>query len=562
MKQYYPSLTYPDLTMYGMVRNTALKRPANIAYEFFGKTTTYAEFLKKIDRAASALAAAGIKSGDRVTICMPNTPQALQFFYALNKIGAVPNMVHPLSGAGEIAFYLNHSASKAILTLDSFYEKIASIRGDVKQNFFIIVAKVQDELPPVVRIGYELTQKKYKLPEEGYITWKDFLAAGKTTASPEDLTKHGGDVGAILYSGGTTGTTKGIMLSNLNFNALALQTAEASGCREVYETPEKLKMLSVMPIFHGFGLGVCIHMPLCFGIRCILIPRFTPDSYTDILKKKKPNFIVGVPTLYEAIFRNKKLDGVDLSYLLGVFSGGDSLSIELKKKADKFLRDHNAKVQIREGYGTTECVTASCLTPKDTYKEGSIGVPYPDTEYCITKPGTCEVLAPEEEGEICISGPSVMLGYLDNPEETADTLRTHGDGKVWLHTGDLGKMDDEGFIYFRQRIKRMIISSGYNVYPSQVENVIDAHPDVLISCVIGVKDSYKMQKVKAFVVLRPGVEGTEEIKASILAHCKKNIAKYAVPYDIEFRPELPKTLVGKVNYRVLEAEEAAKTQGE
>ena len=245
---------------------------------------------------------------------------------------------------------------------------------------------------------------------------------------------------------------------------------------------------------------------------------------------------------------------------MGVFSGGDSLSVELKAKVDAFLTAHGAKVQIREGYGTTECVTASCLTPVGFARPGSIGIPFPDTYYKIVRPETTEEVEAETEGEICVSGPSVMLGYLDNPEETALALRRHTDGRIWLHTGDLGKMDADGFVYFRQRIKRMIITSGYNVYPSQLENIIDGHPKVLLSCVIGVKDPYKMQRVKAFVVLRPEFTPSEAIRQELFAYCRERIAKYAMPYDIEFRDELPKTLVGKVAYRVLEEEEEAKAK--
>ena len=318
------------------------------------------------------------------------------------------------------------------------------------------------------------------------------------------------------------------------------------------------KMLAVMPMFHGFGLGVSIHSMLVNGGRCILVPRFTAASYAKLIKKYKCNFIAGVPTLYEALIRQPVMNGVDLSCLKGVFSGGDSLSIELKKKFDKFLYDHNASVQIREGYGTTECVTASCLTPIHMAKEGSIGQPFPDTFYKIVKVGTTEEQPYGEEGEICISGPTVMLGYLDRPEETADTMRTHADGLTWVHTGDLGVMDDEGFVYFRQRIKRMIVTSGYNVYPSQLENIIDAHDLVQMSCVIGVPDEYKMQKVKAFVMLKAGLTPSDEYREILMNYCKKNIAKYALPYEIEFRDSLPTTLVGKVAYRELEEEELKK----
>ena len=317
-------------------------------------------------------------------------------------------------------------------------------------------------------------------------------------------------------------------------------------------------MLSVMPLFHGFGLGVGIHTPLINGGTCILVPQFTVKTYAKMIKKNKPTVIPGVPTLFEALLRTEGLEGVDLSFLQGVFCGGDSLSVELKKKVDAFLKEHNAKVQIREGYGTTECVTASCLTPRDFFREGSIGIPYPDVYYQIVDPKDDSELPPDTEGEICISGPTVMKGYLNNAAETAATLRTHAYGRVWLHTGDVGTMDNDGFIYFKQRLKRLIIVSGINVYPSQVENTIDAHPDVLLSCAIGIPDPYKMHKVKAFVVLRPGVEPSEKIKEEILEHCRKNISKYAMPREIEFRTELPKTLVGKVAYRKLEEEEAAK----
>ena len=550
-------LQYPQKTVYEMVKDAAEKFPKNTAYEFMGKKTSFAEFMRHIDDTARAYLALGIQKGDRVTICMPNCPQALNSFYALNRIGAVSNMIHPLSAAGEIKFYLNFSRSKAILTLDQFYGKVASIMPELESNDVkLIVAKVQDELLPHLALGYSLTAaRKYPAPPRNgdYIWWSEFMRVGKkrNLPLPRELGKAE-DGASILYSGGTTGTTKGILLSNANFNALGLQTIAASGFSPI----DGMKMLSVMPVFHGFGLGIGIHTALIGGATCILVPQFNVKTYANLLVKKQPNIIPGVPTLFEALLRAENLENADLSFLKGVFCGGDSLSIELKKKVDAFLEAHHANVQIRQGYGLTECVTASCLTPKDYNRTGSIGVPFPDTYYKIVKPGTTEELDPNIEGEICISGPSVMVCYVDNEEETRNTLRRHGDGRIWLHTGDLGKMDEDGFVYFSQRIKRMIITSGYNVYPGQLENVIDGHPKVLLSCVIGVKDAYKMQKVKAFVVLRPGIEPSDEVKKEILDYCRGHIAKYAIPYDIEFRTELPKTLVGKVAYRVLEEEEA------
>ena len=548
------SLEYPHKTMYEMVEAAAKRHPNHVAYVFMGKKTSYAEFMKRIQAAAQGLYKMGIRKGDKVTICMANTPQALDCFYALNRIGAIPNMIHPLSASQEIAFYLNFSKSKAILTLDQFYYKVAEILPQLENPTEILIAKVVDELPAPLSALYPLTKTARavkKLPKAGYTLWYDMVKAGKNTRLPAQKSRYD-SCGAILYSGGTTGTTKGIMLSNLNFNALALQTIAASGF--TMEEISNMKMLSVMPVFHGFGLGIGIHTPLVAGGTCILIPQFNVKVYAKTLMKQKPNLIPGVPTLFEALLRTEDLEGADLSFLKGIFSGGDSLSPELKKKVDAFLREHNCSEQIREGYGTTECVTASCLTPKDYARQGSIGVPFPDTYYKIVEPGTTNEVGPNIEGEICISGPTVMLGYMDNPYETANTLRRHYDGRIWLHTGDLGHMDQDGFVYFRQRIKRMIITSGYNVYPSQLENIIDANDKVLISCVIGVKDPYRVQRVKAYVVPMPGVEPSEALKQEILDYCSGRIAKYAMPREIEFRKELPKTLVGKVAYRVLEEE--------
>ena len=549
------SLDYPHVSMFEMVALAAGKYPENIAYSFMGKETTFRTFLKRIDAAAKGLWNMGIRKGDKVTICMANTPQALDCFYALNRIGAIPNMIHPLSASKEIAFYLNFSKSKAILTLDQFYYKVESILPELENETTILIARIAEELPFPLSALYPVTKSARavkKLPRKGYTYWYDMVNAGRNTElPPHDV--HFDDCGAILYSGGTTGTTKGIMLSNLNFNALGLQTIAASG----YGSVAGMKMLSVMPVFHGFGLGIGIHTALIGGATCILIPQFSVKTYADTLIKQKPNLIPGVPTLFEALLRAENLKDADLSFLKGIFSGGDSLSPELKRKVDAFLKEHNCAEQIREGYGTTECVTASCLTPKDYARSGSIGVPFPDTYYKIVTPGTTEEVPANTEGEICVSGPTVMMGYMDNPEETANTLRRHYDGRIWLHTGDLGHMDQDGFIYFRQRIKRMIISSGYNVYPSQLENVIDGHEKVLLSCVIGVKDDYRGQKVKAFVVPMPGIEPTEDLKQEILDYCSGHIARYAMPREIEFRKELPKTLVGKVAYRVLEEEAAA-----
>ena len=548
-------LDYPQGSMFDAVREIAERYPDNIAFDFMGKSTTYRKLVEQVEACARSLKTLGVRAGDRITIAMPNCPQAIFMFYAVNLVGGISNMIHPLSAEKEIEFYLNESESYSVITLDQFYNKFEAVRQNTKV-VNIIIASVKDELSRPVRAGYMLTEgrKIKKIPEDApIIRWQDFMKLGKACSWNYKVERAAQDPAVILYSGGTTGTTKGIVLTNLNFNALSCQVVAAN---PMFRPGDK--MLAAMPLFHGSGLGECMHTILAQGGRCIAIPRCPAESYAKQITRYRCNFIAGVPTLYEALLRLPDMEKADLSSLKGVFSGGDSLSVELKKKFDKFLYDHQATVQVREGYGTTETVTACCLTPPHMFKEGSIGVPFPDTYIKIVKPGTEEELPYGEEGEVLLAGPTVMKEYMNHPEETAQTIRTHADGLRWVYTGDLGTMDEEGFIYFRGRAKRMIISSGYNVYPGQLENILDAHELIHMSCVIGIPDAYRMQAVKAFVMLKEGVPATEETREEIMAYCRKHIAKYAMPKEIEFRDELPKTLVGKVAYRVLEEEEAAK----
>lgn len=548
-------IDYFEGSMFEAVAAAAEKYPNNIAFDFMGKSTTYAKLIEETKKCAKALKTIGVREGDKVTIAMPNCPQAIYMFYAVNLVGGIANMIHPLSAEKEIEFYLNESESVTAITLDQFYGKFESIRQHTKV-VNIIIASVKDELSEPLRSGYMLTEgrKIQKIPQDApIIRWKDFMRLGRHCFYNYSVSRKADDPAVILYSGGTTGTTKGIVLTNKNFNALGQQVVASN---PMFRPGDK--MLAAMPLFHGFGLGVCIHTMLSQGGRCILVPRFTAKSYAKLITKYKCNFIAGVPTLYEALLRIPSMEGANLSFLKGVFSGGDSLSVELKKKLDKFLYDHKSVIQVREGYGTTETVTACCLTPPHMFKQGSIGLPFPDTYIKIVKPDTDEELPYGEEGEILLAGPTVMKEYMNHPDETAHTLRKHADGLTWVYTGDLGTMDEEGFIYFHGRAKRMIITSGYNVYPGQIENILDAHEYVQMSCVIGVPDELKMQKVKAFVKLTEGVPANDETKQAILAHCRRNIAKYAMPYDIEFKEDMPKTLVGKVAYRTLEEEEMKK----
>ena len=551
------TITYPKTTLYHEFMEACNKYGDYVAYEFFGVKTTYKEALKQVSECAKALKVMGIKKGDKVTICMPNCPQALIMFYAVNMIGAIDNMIHPLSSPKEIKFFLEDSNSVAALTLDQFFYKFNEIKNDYKLDH-LIISSVTDALSPLKAFAYKITSgRKIKkvYEKDNIILWNNFINSSSLYKNDDvlDSSLTYNDQAVILYSGGTTGVCKGISLSNYNFNSLGKQIVKMN-----YQFIPGDSMLAAMPIFHGFGLGVSIHSMLANGGRCILVPRFTVDSYATLIKNRKPNFISGVPSLFEALLKHNGLKKSDLSFLKGIYSGGDSLSIELKERIDKFLKARKCKVHIQEGYGATECVAASCLTPNSFEKKGSIGIPLPDMYFKIVKPGTDEEVPYGTEGEICINGPTVMLGYVNQPEETANTLRVHKDGLTWLHTGDLGIMDSDGFVYFRQRIKRMIVTNGYNVYPSQIEKVLMKHHSIAQVCVIGVKDPIKIQRVIACIVLKPGFKESDELKKDILALCKKYIARYALPYDMEFRESIPKTKVGKIAYHELEIEENLK----
>ncbi|MBQ9393100.1 MAG: AMP-binding protein, partial [Oscillospiraceae bacterium] len=319
------TLTYSTLSMAGKVEEIVKKYPDYTAYEFMGHATTYAQMWEKTVACAKSLKAIGVREGDKVTICMPNAPQTVCMFYAVNLVGAIANMVHPLSAESEIAFYLRDSGSVAAITLDQFYQKFENVRKAVDLPC-LIVTSVKDELQPLLKMGYALTEGR-KIPpvprKGGVVMWKDFLKRGSHVEIYR-INRKDTDPAAILYSGGTTGTTKGILLSNRNFNALGAQIVATN---PIFAPGDK--MLAIMPMFHGFGLGVSIHSMLASGGCCILVPRFTPQTYADLLRKHKPNFIAGVPTLYEALLRIPNLDDLDLSCLKGVFSGGDSLPPEL-----------------------------------------------------------------------------------------------------------------------------------------------------------------------------------------------------------------------------------------
>lgn len=551
--KYYGSnnkINYPDLTIYELIEKTANTYPSNYAYEYYGKKVTFREFITKIKKTASALTNLGVQEGDRVTICMPNTPVAIITFYAVNMIGATASMIHPLSSANEIEFYLNASDSKYILTIDLVYDKVASILDKTKVKK-VIVSSVSDDMSKTkYALYWFFSGRKNKIEKnEKAIFYKELLKLSAYDQSFNGVKRTCHDEAVILYSGGTTGSPKGIVLSNLNFNALAMELEMA-----VADTAKPgNSLLAILPIFHGFGLAVSIHTPLYIGMKVILVPDFSPRKFGGLLKKYNPNFIIGVPTLYEALLKTK-LGKFDLSHLTCAVSGGDNLIPEFKREIDDFLKKHGSKAKVRCGYGLTESTGACCLNPKYEYRDNSIGIPLPDMDFKIIRSKTLEDAEFMEDGEICISGPTVMKEYLNNKEETKKVKIKHNDGKIWLHTGDIGCMDKDGFVYFKGRLKRMIISSGYNIYPNYMEDIIKKHEYVDTCVVIGIPHPYKKQVPKAYIVLKDGIKPTPNVKKSIKKYCEENLVRYSWPYEYEYKDVLPKTLIGKVAYRDLEKE--------
>ena len=552
------SLDYPAITLYQAVAATALRFPDDIAWDFLGSHSTYRRLLEEIDRAAAAFSSLGLKAGDRILISMPTSPAGVIAFYAANRLGALPAMIHPLSTAPEITHYLDATGARTAVVLDAFYGTLAAATPKTPLEA-IVVARIPDYLTPLRRAFFRLTRgrKIPPVPRDPRVRfWAELMKPQARAFEPLGEAKGGpDDPAAILFSGGTTGLPKGIVLSNRNFVAESLQVAAWGGVHRGDA------MLAILPLFHGFGLGVCVNAVLMAGGRSILVPQFSADTVADLLRTLHPTVMVGVPTLYDALSKNKRLRRADLSSLRACFSGADTLPRPVKERFEKLVWERGGKVRLLEGYGLTEAVSAIMATPLNEYREGSIGLPFPDMRAMITAAGSETEAMIGDEGEICVSGPAVMLGYLDDPEATLKALRVHEDGRTWLHTGDLGRMDADGFFYFTGRLKRMIKSSGFNIYPTQVEAVLYQHPMVQDACVVGVPDPAQVERVKAYVVLRdPGLASPQTEKA-LIAHCRQRLIKWSCPRDVEFRTELPKTRIGKIDYRALVEEHIARHQG-
>lgn len=544
------NITIPNVSLYEYLLECNKDNMDSIALNYFNKKMNFRDFFEEIDLCARAFKSQGIRSGDVITICMANTPEAVIAFYAINKIGAIANMLHPLSAEEEIKHSLVSTKSVMLIAINVSYNKVKNIIEETDVYKTIIVSP-GDSMPTMLKVGYYVTQgRNVEVPKksEENISWNDFIAKGRNYNGKSLVKTTKEQPAVILHSGGTTGTPKNIVLTNGNINAVAKQ-AEII----LPQINNSDSMLSILPLFHCFGLVVGVHAPLCFGACVILVPQFDAKRFDKLLTKYKPTLLPGVPTLFEALLNNKHMKGVDLSYLKYAISGGDTLTITKNEAVNNFLKEHNCKCTVMQGYGMTETTGPVAFGALGSDVLGSVGIPLPGNEIKIISLETKKEVKTGEIGEIMVSGPVVMSGYLNNQKETNEVLEKDKKGRIWVHTGDLGYMNEDGVLFFVQRLKRMLIVSGYNVYPSHIEDVILNHPEVLNCGVIGVPHPYKVQVPKAYIVLKNDKLSTK-IKKDIKDYCNKNLAAYMVPKEFVFRTSLPKTMIGKVNYRELEKE--------
>lgn len=540
---------YPRCSMYDQLCQAAQAFPDLPALEFQNKPCTFRQLLRKIEELACSLKSIGIKRGDIVSIVSPNVPQGVIMVYALNRIGAIANMIHPLLSAKEIQHFVESTNSAAVLVLDVVYDRIASVSWNPERAPKLIIAQLADVLPLTLKLLYQIKSgRKFQVnPNHDVVFWKDLLKKGDGSAGiSEDLPGDPDAVAVILYSGGTTGVQKGVMLTNYNMTCYAIQAFEASGMDTVGK-----KCLGVLPLFHGFGLALCVHTMLCAGTCVYLVPTYDFKKCNALIFRKKLNFLCGVPAFFESLSRYPDTDNKDLSFIECLISGGDVLPIKLQNRINKQMKKGGSKAEIREAYGQTESVTGCCINPIIGNVMGSVGLPCPDIASKIVRIGTQEEVPAGEDGELCLSGPNLMLGYYQNPEATEKALQYHADGKLWLHTGDLFRKDEKGYLYFRQRMSRMIVCAGYNIYLSGIEDTLLTCSLVKNVCAVGIRDRILGSKVGIYVILNQPMDH-QAARQQIMAFCRENMADYALPHRIVFVDDFPLTRMGKTDYLALE----------
>lgn len=540
------SAPMPECTIYEYLWRQNKDYLNRIALNYFDNRIAFRELFRNIDRTAAAFAVLGVKAGDIVVIASVTTPETIYAFYALNRLGAVSNMVDPRTSAEGIREYIREVNATVVMVLDAAYGKIKeAICGTAVKK--IVVVSPADSLRGIKRLGYRLAKPAPKL-DENCVSWRDFIEAGRgKTYDGEPYRKD--RCCLIVHTGGTTGSPKGVMLSDDNLNALVQQSILTGIDMQRIHT-----WMDIMPPFIAYGLGMGVCLPLVIGMETILIPSFDPKKFDELIIRHKPVHMVFVPSYWGTIIRSKKMDRIDLSNIVLAAVGGDSLDIELEKAANAFLKMHGSKHAVTKGYGMSEVCAAATATIDANNEIGSVGIPYVHTTISIFDPETGEELTYNQRGEVCITGPNVMLGYYGNPEATNAILRRHADGRLWIHSGDIGYMNEKGSLFIVDRMKRMIVRhDGFKVFPSQIEKTVARHNSVESCCTVGARDTAHSQgKLPVvFAVLKPHADA-QQTEAELQRLCLLELPEYAQPVQYRFIDVLPLTPIGKIDYRALE----------
>ena len=560
------NLEIPDISMYRAFHDNIYMHPNSIAISYLGTKITFLELDNMINECYLSFLKSGIRKNDVVTICMPNTPEAIVAVFALNKMGAIASMIHPKSAENQIKNYVNEEdiengikKPKVIVALDSPEEDVlGKINNIINKTSLKHVISVSPSvsMPTPLRVGYNLKTKTFKSLDKRFMDYDSFIKLAKNDKSKVVANPYvENDPAIIMHSGGSEGDPKGAIQTNDNYVSMIEQFFKSE---DNFERGDKL--LTIMPVFHGFGLCSSLILPLHVGVSCILVPKVVkkreltnPFSLDKLVLKNKPNHIIGVPTLYIGMINNKYLQDADLSFLKYVVSGGDLVKDSLESQINEFLKQHGSNAKLCKGYGLTEMVAGATFACNEYNGPDTIGIPMVDTNIKLVKPGTNIEVKDGEPGIMCFEGPSVMKGYLNNKIINEEAFQ---DG--WLITGDIAAWEN-GLLYFKQRKGDMIISSGVNVYPSQIEQAIEEHPAVASCVVIGVDHPYRGQVAKAFIVLKEGCTPSGELNRELEKLCFKNLDKYSQPASIEFVQTLPETLLGKVSRKEVREEEKRKT---